>query len=395
MPNTIADNLTRLQTARTAIATAITTKGGTVAEGAGLEDFPTAIGTIPSGGGSTLITKSITSNGTYNASSDDADGYSSVTVTVPNTYTAGDEGKVVSSGALVAQTARPDTITVNGSYITTNYNSVTVNVQAQTPTPLGTTSTTPSLTPGGKSWANNTNVDVGEYVWTDGIKVYRSNSVEQKVFNRGTRQWNNHTWTASGSTTTPNGKYIWSDGTNIYYSQGSAQHVLDVSTSTWSTKTWTGSNKPDGSHIWSDGTNIYSSNGVNQYVLDGNEWKAKTWTNAPTYGNCVWTDGTNLYYSDGTTQYVYNNGDWEAKTWTGLTDFYGYDVWTDGDEIYYSNGASTTGGSQYKLNTSTSTWTSFSWTGYIPNLNGSYVWTDGYNYYCSGVLSKPRGYSKL
>lgn len=349
MPNTIADNLTRLQTARTAIATAITTKGGTVAEGAGLEDFPTAIGTIPSGGGSTLITKSITSNGTYNASSDDADGYSSVTV----------------------------------------------NVQAQTPTPLGTTSTTPSLTPDGKSWRSNTNVDVGEYVWTDGIKVYRSTSVEQKVFNRGTRQWNNHTWTASGSTTTPNGKYIWSDGTNIYYSQGSAQHVLDVSTSTWSTKTWTGSNKPDGSHIWSDGTNIYSSNGVNQYVLDGNEWKAKTWTNAPTYGNCVWTDGTNLYYSDGTTQYVYNNGDWEAKTWTGLTDFYGYDVWTDGDEIYYSNGASTTGGSQYKLNTSTSTWTSFSWTGYIPNLNGSYVWTDGYNYYCSGVLSKPRGYSKL
>lgn len=35
------------------------------------------------GGGSTLITKSITANGTYNASSDNADGYSSVTVNVP------------------------------------------------------------------------------------------------------------------------------------------------------------------------------------------------------------------------------------------------------------------------------------------------------------------------
>ena len=48
--HTIAENLTRLQTARTNIATAITTKGGTVAEGAGFEDFPTAIGTIPAGG---------------------------------------------------------------------------------------------------------------------------------------------------------------------------------------------------------------------------------------------------------------------------------------------------------------------------------------------------------
>lgn len=35
-----------------------------------------------SGGGATLITKSITANGTYNASSDNADGYSSVTVNV-------------------------------------------------------------------------------------------------------------------------------------------------------------------------------------------------------------------------------------------------------------------------------------------------------------------------
>lgn len=32
---------------------------------------------------STLITKTITANGTYNASSDSADGYSQVTVTIP------------------------------------------------------------------------------------------------------------------------------------------------------------------------------------------------------------------------------------------------------------------------------------------------------------------------
>ena len=34
------------------------------------------------GGGSTLITKNITQNGTYNASDDNADGYSSVTVDI-------------------------------------------------------------------------------------------------------------------------------------------------------------------------------------------------------------------------------------------------------------------------------------------------------------------------
>lgn len=105
----------------------------------------------------TLTTKTITNNGTYNASSDDADGYSQVTVTVPasavdsgtksitangnnqdvvgyaavnvnvpNTYSAGDEGKVVSNGALVAQTS--DTVTTNDTYDTTLINSLTVNV---------------------------------------------------------------------------------------------------------------------------------------------------------------------------------------------------------------------------------------------------------------------------
>ena len=51
MPNTIAQNLARLQAAKTAIGAAITAKGGTVASGDGLEEFATDIGTIPSGGG--------------------------------------------------------------------------------------------------------------------------------------------------------------------------------------------------------------------------------------------------------------------------------------------------------------------------------------------------------
>jgi hypothetical protein len=51
---TIAENLTKLQTARTNIANAITAKGGTVASGDGFEDFPSDIATIPSGGATKL-----------------------------------------------------------------------------------------------------------------------------------------------------------------------------------------------------------------------------------------------------------------------------------------------------------------------------------------------------
>ena len=86
------ENLTRLSNARDDIADAIVAKGGTVAAGDGLEEFADDIATIT------------------------------------NQYTTGDEGKVVSSGALIEQTAYPSTITENGTYNTTENNSVTVNV---------------------------------------------------------------------------------------------------------------------------------------------------------------------------------------------------------------------------------------------------------------------------
>jgi hypothetical protein len=47
---TIAENLTKLQAARTSIADAIVQKGGTVSQGDGFEDFPSDIATIPAGG---------------------------------------------------------------------------------------------------------------------------------------------------------------------------------------------------------------------------------------------------------------------------------------------------------------------------------------------------------
>lgn len=66
-------------------------------------------------------TKNINSNGTH-----DVVGYASASVNVPNSYSQSDEGKVVSNGALVAQTS--DTVTTNDTYDTTLINSLTVNV---------------------------------------------------------------------------------------------------------------------------------------------------------------------------------------------------------------------------------------------------------------------------
>lgn len=68
---------------------------------------------------------SITANGT---TTEDVAAYANaqITANVPNSYTAGDEGKVVSNGALVSQTS--DTVTQNGTVDTTLINSLLVNV---------------------------------------------------------------------------------------------------------------------------------------------------------------------------------------------------------------------------------------------------------------------------
>ena len=66
-------------------------------------------------------TKSISANGT-----EDVTNYASVSVSVSNTYTASDEGKVVDNGALVSQSSA--TYTENDTYDTTLINEVTVSV---------------------------------------------------------------------------------------------------------------------------------------------------------------------------------------------------------------------------------------------------------------------------
>lgn len=82
---------------------------------------------VGGGGGPSVTVEelTVTENGTTTAPSGKA--YSPVNVSVPNSYSAGDEGKVVSNGALVAQTAHA-TVTENGTIDTTLNNSVIVNV---------------------------------------------------------------------------------------------------------------------------------------------------------------------------------------------------------------------------------------------------------------------------
>ena len=221
MPNTIAQNLQRLITAKGNIATAIRNKGGTVASGDGLEDYASDIADIPntyaegdegkvvsSGALVAQSSSSTSSNGTVdttlinslaisvptysaadngkvvqngelvvqsthkpitaNATGIDTTNYSSVDVTVPNSYAAGDEGKVVQSGALVAQTTT--TKNTNGTYDTTTINSVTVSVPTYSSADNGKVIQSGALTEQGthKSiTSNDTGIDTTYYASVD------------------------------------------------------------------------------------------------------------------------------------------------------------------------------------------------------------------------------------
>lgn len=141
MPRTISDNLIRLEQAKTDIGTAINSYGFDTPSNSTLTTYPTTINTIGTdingtletclgtgSGHSIVVDKTITTNGVYNPLDDNAYAYDEVTVNVANSYEESDEGKVVSNGALVAQTAYPSTITENGTYNTTENNSVTVDI---------------------------------------------------------------------------------------------------------------------------------------------------------------------------------------------------------------------------------------------------------------------------
>lgn len=79
----------------TAIANAIRGKNGS-SDTYKPDEMATAISNLPAGG--TLIEKSITENGTYNASSDSANGYSKVVVNVPSSATGTKQISISANG---------------------------------------------------------------------------------------------------------------------------------------------------------------------------------------------------------------------------------------------------------------------------------------------------------
>ena len=197
------------------------------------------------------------------------------------------------------------------------------------------------------------------------------------------------TWTGMGNW---GGDNIWIDiDGKIYYSNGSNQFQLIVATSTWAQKTWQGVTNFSGSIVWNDGVHTYMSNGNTQYELDHDTdtWSTKTWTGlSQPSAYDIWTDGTDIYYDSGNNHYIYNRSDssWSSNTWTGVTSFLGRNVWTDGTHIYLSN----TSSQQLRLNVSTKTWSSRSWTcPSIANFYGQHVWTDGKDIFYSytGTIS--------
>jgi hypothetical protein len=111
----------------TAIGNAIRAKLG-VATTYKPSEMAAAIGNIQT---PNLDTLEVNENGTYTPTSP-KNGFSQVDVNVPNSYAAGDEGKVVSEGALVAQTSK--NINANGTHDTTTNNQVVVDVPIVTPT---------------------------------------------------------------------------------------------------------------------------------------------------------------------------------------------------------------------------------------------------------------------
>ncbi len=79
------------------------------------------------GGGASVTVETLNANENKTYTAPEGKAYSPVVVDVPNSYGADDEGKVVQSGALVAQTIR--NVTENGTIDTTTNNEVVVDVQ--------------------------------------------------------------------------------------------------------------------------------------------------------------------------------------------------------------------------------------------------------------------------
>lgn len=127
------------------------------------------------GGDITLETLNVSSNGTTNAPSGKA--YNKVVTSVPNSYSAGDEGKVVSNGSLVSQTAHA-TVAENGTIDTTLNNSVEVAV----PLPSGSISISTNDTYDVTQYASAVvSVPQGAQVYTGTVELNNTSTSELSI----------------------------------------------------------------------------------------------------------------------------------------------------------------------------------------------------------------------
>lgn len=436
----IATNLQRLVTAKSDIADAITTKGGTVNQGDGFEEFAEDIASIPSGGSvdytvdvkPAIYTKPLLKrvNAVYEPqlplkkqwkgmskfSGDKiwSDG--------TNAYYSG--GSVSSQFVLDKETMTWNAKTwnlsnIDGSYIwrsgskimhstnvgNSNYyldlktgtwkfqsanNSDTVTASGSSVGNLGGSAYVNGskylLWWNGSGWSIQSSTNGWGYIlyptslWSFGGYSFYSNGSDQMYMSGG--RWTNKSWNGVSSFYRSS---IWIDEvTNTaYLSSGSSfQYVLDLTTSTWTQKTWFGFTNIYGAYIWSDGTDMYYSKDYVHYKLDRS---TSTWIPVTTWniftdfnGSNVWSDGVNVYYSSSSINKVLISEDtWADKNWNGLSNIDATKIWSDGTDIYYSADSS-----QYVLDKSTSTWNAKTWTG-LTSFNGGNIWSDGTDIYYS------------
>lgn len=237
------------------------------------------------------------------------------------------------------------------------------------------------------------------YIWTDGIYTYYSNTTKQYILDTSTQTWFEMTWGGSLSTKNFIGGFVWTDGDNYYFSYGTEQYVLDVAQHNWTAVEWQGLTKFYGNHIWTDGNNYYYLYDKEQYVLSKG---SRTWTKAVLSGDIekdlsnniatlsgrnVWTDGLNYYVSYSNSNYYIIDTKTLKTTKITLDDypkdidgkniFSPLNLWTDGINLYYSYKTY-----HYVMNTSTHCWEQKIWTG-VNSFYGEYVWSDGTNIYYS------------
>lgn len=226
----------------------------------------------------TVRALNVTQNGVYNVPSGYV-GFNPVTINVANSYSASDEGKVVSNGELVSQTS--DTVTENDTYDTTLINSLTVNV------PSSSTLITKNITQNGTYNASADNADGYSQV-TVNVSGGGTSHFCDVDFTKGNFIINNVTYDSNGATfpSTYNGYIlipfaragmtIIFDVTSMTLASGSHRRFVMGTASTgfiyrstgvWSfyaSSTWENTSITDGSY--------FDNSTVKVYIDDQNKW---------------------------------------------------------------------------------------------------------------------------